>query len=153
MSKTETTLILFKPTALERGLVGVILARFEQAGLALRDIRWIRFTPEVLKPHYAELNQKNSVAYERTVRYLSDKEGIAVLLNGPNAIAKVRALVGPTDPLAAPAGTIRGDFGSDSVPLSNTEGRSVQNMVHAADSLAAAEREIALWFPERRASG
>ena len=70
-----------------------------------------------------------------------------MVLAGPNAIQKVRTLLGPTDPLKAPAVTIRGDFGNDTIPQADAENRAAYNLVHAADSEASVARELALWFP------
>jgi nucleoside-diphosphate kinase len=146
-TRDERTLVLLKPDTLRRGLCGEILARFERAGLLLADIRKTRFTSELLARHYEELQRTHPAAYHRNAPYLTGREVVAMVLQGPNAVAKGRALTGPTDPLAAPAGTIRGDFGADSIPLSNAEDRGLDNLVHAADSVAAARREIEIWFP------
>jgi nucleoside-diphosphate kinase len=146
MSASERTLILFKPDALGRGLFGEILSRFERAGLRVDDLRKTRFTRSLLARHYAELRQKNRAAYDRNAPYLAGKEVVAVVLVGPNAVAKARALTGPTSPLGAPAGTIRGDYSSDSIPFADAQNRGLNNLVHAADSVATARREIRLWF-------
>lgn len=142
----ERTLVLLKPDALERGLVGAILQRFEAAGMELVNIRRFEFDLEQLAPHYAELRAKHPLAYQRNARDLPGKPGIAVILEGPDAIAKVRRLVGPTEPATAPAGTIRGDYSSDSYAVADSEDRGLYNLVHAADSLEAAQREIQIWF-------
>jgi len=142
----ERTLVLLKPDTLARGLCGEVMARFEQAGLRVVDIRMTRFTRALLTRHYAELQVKNPDAFRRNTPYLNGRPVVALVLEGLNAVAKVRALTGPTDPLGAPAGTIRGDYGSDSIALANAEGRGLANLVHAADSVAAARREIGIWF-------
>jgi len=146
MSTHERTLILLKPDTLGRGLCGEVLNRFERAGLRVVTVRKARFTRALLARHYAELKQKNPGAYRRNAPYLAGKDVIALVLEGPNAIAKARALAGPTDPLAAAPGTIRGDFSSDSIPFADSEDRGLNNLVHAADSPASARREIKLWF-------
>jgi nucleoside-diphosphate kinase len=146
MPQPERTLTLLKPETLERGLCGEILRRFEQAGLRILDARRVRFTRTRLKQHYAELRRKNPRAYDRSVRSLTGREGLAVILSGANAIAKVRALVGPTDPTAAPPGTIRGDLSSDSIALADAEDRGTRNLVYAADSPRSARNEIRIWF-------
>jgi nucleoside-diphosphate kinase len=142
----EHTLVLFKPDALDRGLVGAILHRFELAGLCLIDIRRFQFDLEHLAPHYAELQSKNPLAYKRNARDLPGKPGIALILEGPDAVAKVRRLVGPTEPATAPAGTIRGDYSSDAYAIADAEDRGLYNLVHAADSIQSAQREIQIWF-------
>ena len=143
----QRTLILLKPDALERGLVGAILARFEAARLRIEDARLVRPTLGQLEVHYADLKRREARAFERTTHSLMGKPFLALILSGPNAIQKVRALLGPTDPLAAPAGTIRGDFGNDTIPFADAEKRAAFNLVHAADSEASVAREIELWFP------
>ncbi len=143
----QRTIILFKPDALERGLAGVILARFEAACLRVEDARMVRPTLGQLEAHYADLKRREARAFERTTRSLVGRPFLALVLSGPNAIQKVRALLGPTDPLAAPAGTIRGDFGNDTIPQADSENRAAFNLVHAADSEESVTREMGLWFP------
>ncbi len=141
-----TTLVLIKPDALERGLVGTVLARFEAAGLRVENCRFLCPDQAHLEAHYADLESRNARAFARTVRSLANRPFVAVRLSGTGAIQKVRALVGPTDPLAAPPGTIRGDFGEDSIAVADAEDRATNNLVHAADSESAVAREAALWF-------
>lgn len=142
----EQTLILLKPDALERGLAGAILARLENALLRIERARLVRPTLEQLREHYADLQSRDERAFRRTTRSLEGKPFLALLLAGPNAILKARALAGPTDPLAAPPGTIRGDFGNDTIRQADAEDRTTLNLVHAADSPASVAREAALWF-------
>ncbi|MEI7728062.1 MAG: nucleoside-diphosphate kinase [Verrucomicrobiota bacterium] len=142
----QKTLVLFKCDAIERGLVGAILERFERAGLRIEDGRYLRPSLAEWQQHYADLQSRNARAFERSTQFFAGKPVFAMILAGPNAILKVRALVGPTDPLKAPAGTIRGDYSSDTVELADAEYRSALNLVHAADSEATALREIAFWF-------
>ena len=146
MSKTEETLILIKPDALERGLTGEILQRFERAGLRLRNVRWLCPTRGFVRRHYADLKPRNPRAFERNTRYLAGRNLVALVLAGSNAVAKARSLIGSTEPALASAGTIRGDLSSDSIPLADVEDRGLYNLVHAADSPEAARKEIALWF-------
>ena len=142
----EETLVLIKPDALNRGLAGEIIRRFERAGLSIRNVRWTRPRQAEVEKHYSDLKLRNARAFHRNTRYLAGKEALALVLSGPNAIAKVRALIGPTEPAGAPPGTIRGDFSSDTIRLADAEDRGLLNLVHAADSLDSAKREIALWF-------
>jgi nucleoside-diphosphate kinase len=146
MKDGERTLILLKPDAVRRGLVGEILQRFERAGLQILDIRRVKLTAERLEQHYAELKAKNPRAYDRNARYLSNHVGIAVVLSGTHAIAKARQLAGPTEPASAPPGTIRGDYSSDTIAIADAQDRGLHNLIHAADSSEAAARETALWF-------
>jgi len=144
----QQTLILCKPDALERGLVGTILSRFEQAGLRVEDCRLIRPDESRLTRHYAELKARHPEVFARALLQFKDRPFVALILSGPNAVQKVRRLTGPTDSLEAPPGTIRGDYGSDSLPLSKSEHRVTFNLLHASDSDESAAREIALWFPK-----
>ncbi len=146
MNDCERTLILLKPDALRRRLLGEILHRFERAGLEIHDIRRVEFTSARLEQHYAELRLKNPRAYDRNARYLAGQTGFAVVLSGIHAIAKTRSLTGPTEPAAAPPGTIRGDYSSDTIAIADAQDRGLHNLIHAADSPEAAAREIALWF-------
>ena len=146
MDPIEETLVLIKPDALERGFTGEIIRRFETAGLRIRNARW--FCPDLalVQKHYADLQVKNPRAFDRNTRYLAGKNALALVLAGVNAIAKVRALIGPTEPAVAPPGTIRGDLSSDTITRADAEDRGLYNLVHAADSRDSARSEIALWF-------
>ena len=142
----EKTLVLIKPDALERGLVGEIVRRFESAGLRIQNIRWTRLSRALLEEHYADLKSKNPRAFDRNTRYLAEKHALALVLAGVNAVGKVRSLVGPTDPSLAPPGTIRGDLSPDSIAFADSQDRGLHNLVHAADSPGSATKELALWF-------
>jgi nucleoside-diphosphate kinase len=146
MDYLEETLVLIKPDALERRLVGEIIRRFEAGGFTILNVRWASLSPELLENHYADLKSKNPRAFDRNKRYLVGKNAIALVLAGVNAVAKVRLVIGPTEPFAAPPGSIRGDLSSDSIVLADSQDRGLHNLVHAADSADSAKREIALWF-------
>src|SRR5882672_735907 len=139
MDFIEETLVLIKPDALERGQIGEVIRRFEQAGLRVRNVRQVRATLAVLQKHYADLKAKNPRAFDRNTRYLAGKNLIAFVLSGTNAIAKVRMLIGPTEPAGAPPGTIRGDLSSDTIKFADSEDRGLYNLVHAADSAGSAQ--------------
>ncbi len=133
---TERTLVLVKPDAVRRGLVGEVLARFERKGLRMvaMDLRTI--SAETADRHYAEHVEKEWYAPLR--EFITSGPTVALVLEGDQAIAVVRLLNGATDGRAAAPGTIRGDFS-----LSNRE-----NLVHASDSPESAAREIAVFFPD-----
>jgi len=114
--------------------------------LRVEDCRLVRPTLAQLETHYADLAARDARAFQRTVSSLQGQPFLAIILGGPNAIRKVRALTGSTDPLTAPAGTIRGDFGNDTILQADAENRSTSNLIHAADSEASVERETAIWF-------
>jgi nucleoside-diphosphate kinase len=132
---TERTLVLVKPDAVGRGLIGAVLERFERKGLrpVAMDLR--RIDGDLADRHYAEHLEKDF--YPPLRQFITSGPLVALVLEGDEAIAVVRALVGATDGRKAAAGTVRGDLS-----LSNRE-----NLVHASDSAASAEREIAIFFP------
>jgi len=136
----ERTLILLKPDTVERQLVGTILSRFEQKGLKIVAMRMLRFTPELAQRHYADHVGKDF--YPGLETYITSGPVVAAILEGVEAIAVVRRMIGPTNGAEAPAGTIRGDFALT----------SRCNLVHASDSPAAAERERAIFFPAEKQS-
>lgn len=131
---TERTLVLIKPDAVRRGLVGEILTRFERKGLAIEALQWRMMDAALADEHYAEHVTKPF--YPPLKEFMTGGPLVAAILAGDQAIEVVRALVGATDGRKAAAGTIRGDLS-----LSNRE-----NLVHASDSPDSAKREIALWF-------
>jgi nucleoside-diphosphate kinase len=130
----ERTLILFKPDAVERQLVGTLLSRFEQKGLKIVAMRMLQFTTELARRHYADHVEKPF--YPGLEAYITSGPVVAAILEGVEAIAVVRRMIGPTNGAEAPSGTIRGDFSLS----------SQRNLVHASDSPAAAERETAIFF-------
>jgi nucleoside-diphosphate kinase len=132
---TERTLVLIKPDAVRRGLVGEIIGRFERKGLAVDALVRRTMDAALADEHYAEHVTKGF--YPPLKEFMTGGPLIAAILSGDQAIEVVRALVGATDGRKAAAGTIRGDFS-----VSNRE-----NLVHASDSPESAKREIALWFP------
>ncbi len=146
MNHIEETLVLIKPDALERGLTGEIIRRFEAAGLRIRNARWTCPSLAMVEKHYADLKSKNPGAFDRNARYLAKKNIVALVLAGVNAIAKVRMLIGPTEPAVAPPGTVRGDLSPDTIKFADSRDRGLYNLVHAADSTGSAKREIQLWF-------
>ncbi|MEV0157475.1 nucleoside-diphosphate kinase [Micromonospora sp. NPDC050686] len=135
-SPDERTLVLIKPDAVRRGLVGEILARFERKGLRIDALEVRTLTGEFADEHYAEHVEKPF--YPPLKAFMTGGPLVALVLAGDEVIEVVRGMIGSTDGRKAAAGTIRGDLS-----LSNRE-----NLVHASDSLDSAKREIALWFPE-----
>jgi nucleoside-diphosphate kinase len=131
----ERTLVLIKPDAVRRGLVGEVLARFERKGLGLVSMDLRTMDGAMADRHYADHVDKPW--YPPLREFMTSGLLVAAILEGDEAITVVRTLVGATDGRAAAAGTIRGDFS-----LSNRE-----NLVHASDSPESAVREAALFFP------
>jgi nucleoside-diphosphate kinase len=133
MSK-ETTLILFKPDAVRGGFVGQVLSRFEGAGLKIRGLKMLRFTDSLLKEHYAHIASKPF--FPEVQGFMQQTPVIALALEGDNAVARVRDLLGPTDSKKAGKGTIRGDLGKD----------VMVNVCHASDTTETAAQEVKRFF-------
>jgi nucleoside-diphosphate kinase len=135
-SLAERTLVLIKPDAVRRGLVGEIISRFERKGLTIEAMTLRGMDHALADQHYAEHLEKPF--YPPLKQFMTGGRLVALVLSGDEAIEVVRALVGATDGRKAAAGTIRGDLS-----MSNRE-----NLVHASDSSDSAKRELSLWFPE-----
>lgn len=134
--RAERTLVLVKPDGVVRGLVGRIIARYEDKGLVIRALELRTIKPALAQQHYAE--HVGRPYYAGLEAFITSGPLVAMVLEGARAIEAVRSLNGATDSAVAAPGTIRGD-------LSLYKNR---NLVHASDSAASAAREIALWFPE-----
>ena len=130
----ERTLIILKPDALHRGLVGEILDRFEQKGLRPVGIKMIKMSDLLLDKHYAQHKGKHFLP--RLKKFMKLLPVVLVVLEGLDVVRVVRTMCGPTDGKSAPPGTIRGDFG---MSISN-------NIIHSSEDLKAANREISLFF-------
>jgi len=131
---TERTLVLIKPDGVQRLLAGRILARYEERGLRLVGLKLMAVGRDLAERHYAVHSAKPF--FPGLVEFITSGPVVAAVLDGPNAIAIVRAMNGATRPHEAAAGTIRGDFALE----------TAQNLVHASDSAESAAAEIALWF-------
>lgn len=130
----ERTLILIKPDAVQRGLVGEIIARFERRGLQLVAMKMMNVSPALAREHYKEHTGKPF--FKGLVDYITSTPVVAMVVEGPNAIEICRTAIGATNPVLATPGSIRGD-------LSIEVGR---NLVHGSDSAKSAKREIGLFF-------
>ncbi len=132
----EQTLVLIKPDAVQRGLAGEIITRYEKRGLRIAGMKLLAASEEQARRHYHEHEGKSF--FPGLVAFITSRPLVAMVLEGPNAIQICRDMNGKTKPWEAAPGTIRGDFALDT-------GR---NLVHASDGAKAAEAEIAVWFPE-----
>jgi nucleoside-diphosphate kinase len=133
---SERTLVLIKPDGVERGLVGEVIARIERKGLKLVAIELRVVEAVVAEEHYAE--HKGKGFYDSLLEFITGGPLVAIVAEGPRAIAAFRQLAGGTDPVEkAATGSIRGDFGLE----------TQFNLVHGSDSPESAAREIGLWFP------
>jgi nucleoside-diphosphate kinase len=130
------TLILVKPDAFERGLTGEVIARFERKGLRLVALELLIAGEDIANRHYAEHTGK--AFFGELVAFITRGPLVAMVLEGDDAVAAARQVIGATNPLEAVAGSIRGDFATE----------ITYNLVHGADSDESAEREISIWFPE-----
>jgi nucleoside-diphosphate kinase len=134
MADLQRTLLLVKPDGVQRALVGRVLARFEDRGLKLVGLKLVQTSRELAEQHYAVHREKPF--FTGLVDFITSGPLVAAALEGPNAIAIVRAMNGATRPHEAAPGSIRGDFAVE----------TAQNLVHASDSPENAEAELALWF-------
>ncbi len=136
----ETTLILFKPDTVQKNLVGTVLARFEKEGFAIRGLKMMTLSDEILAEHYAHIAE---MPFFPSVRnFMQESPVVALALSGEDVISKVRDLLGPTDSTTAAAGTIRGDFGD------KTEDSKMRNVCHASDGPDTAAAELKRFFGE-----
>lgn len=162
-----------KPDGIQRSLMGEIIGRFERAGLKLVAMKMALPTPEMVEKHYTVdpnwrviTGQKTIEAYKKQgktppsedpmkitevilnnlKKYMSSGPVVAMVWEGVHSVGIVRKLIGGTEPLSSDVGTIRGDFTIDSYVLSDADGRSVRNLVHASGNTSDAEKEIELWF-------
>jgi nucleoside-diphosphate kinase len=132
----ERTLVLVKPDGVQRALVGEIVGRFERKGLKIVGLRILEVPQAMAERHYAVHAGKHF--YEGLVAFITSGPVVALALEGPDAIATVRRLVGRTMPNEAEPGTIRGDLGIS----------GLRNLIHASDAPETAESELALWFAD-----
>jgi len=172
MNTKERTLVLLKPDAVQRNLVGEIVGRFERAGLKIVAMKFLLPTAEQAHAHYVKneaeieaLGRRNLEAkkkggavvnddpkefgqkiIDRLIVFLTSSPVLAIVLEGNKAIPIVRKLLGSTEPLQSDVGTIRGDYTLDSYELADAGNRAVRNLVHASANDFDAEYEIKIWF-------
>ncbi|WP_047809077.1 nucleoside-diphosphate kinase [Desulfosporosinus acididurans] len=130
----ERTFLMLKPDAVQRGLVGRIVAKLEDKGFKLVGMKFIQVDRALAEAHYAE--HKGKGFFEPTVAYIMSSPVVAMVWQGKNVVALARELMGATNPANANPGSIRGKYGMD----------ISRNVIHGSDSVASAEREIALYF-------
>ncbi|MCJ1677347.1 nucleoside-diphosphate kinase [Streptomyces sp. APSN-46.1] len=133
---TQRTLVILKPDAVRRGLIGEIIGRIERkAGWTIPAMELRTLDQDTLETHYGE--HKGKPFYEPLMGFMASGPVVVLVVEGERVIEGVRQLAGPTDPIAAAPGSIRGDFGSI----------TRENLIHASDSEESAERELKLFFP------
>jgi nucleoside-diphosphate kinase len=171
--KFERTLVVIKPDAIQRSLMGEIIARYERAGLKLVGMKMMVPTAELIEKHYTLDPEWRRVTGEKTIKGYADKgltppsmnpleitekilkrlviymtsgPVLAMVWQGAHAVAIVRKLTGGTEPLTSAVGTIRGDYVIDSYQMTDADNRCIRNLVHASGSVKEADDEIAHWF-------
>ncbi|MEM6751018.1 MAG: nucleoside-diphosphate kinase [Planctomycetota bacterium] len=132
---TQTTLILLKPDAVQRGLMGEVIGRIERKGLTFAAMKLIHVPEDLAKQHYAEHAERPF--FPGLIKFVTSSPILACAVRGPSAIEVCRKLIGATNGQKAEPGTIRGDLGMS----------AGNNLIHGSDSAESAERELALWFP------
>ena len=152
MGDIEKTLILFKPDALQRGVVGEILTRFERVGLKVVGTKMVRPDRDHWYKHYEEIGKmvtrRGEDTFNMTLDLMLGGPVIAMVLEGVEAVALVRKLVGATEPKSALPGTIRGDFSHMSFGFADGAKKGIPNLIHASGDTDDAEKEIDYWFSD-----
>ena len=131
----EQTLVILKPDCMDKGNVGNVISRFEKEGFDIVDCKLEQLQKAQLEEHYAHIRKLEHV-FPMLVNWMSSRPVLVMILEGENVIARVRELLGPTDPAEAAEGTIRGDYGKD----------KTENVVHASDAPETAAIEIKRFF-------
>ncbi len=148
----ERTLVILKPDAVQRGIAGEILTRFERAGLKIIGVKMVSPDADFYHHHYENISQmisrRGQAAFNVTLAAMQEGPVIAVVLEGVEAVSLVRKLVGTTEPKAAQPGTIRGDYAHISFAHAEKHNAAVPNVVHASGNLDEAKQEVAHWFSE-----
>lgn len=146
----EQTLVLFKPDALQRGLVGEILTRFERVGLRIVATKMLAPDHQHYYKHYEEIGTLKTRAgdkiFDITLQMMSAGPVIAMVFEGVEAVALVRKMVGATEPKSSAPGTIRGDYSHMSYGYADDAEKGIPNLIHASGDSAEAEKEINHWF-------
>ncbi|MCX6728877.1 MAG: nucleoside-diphosphate kinase [Candidatus Saccharibacteria bacterium] len=148
----ERTFIIFKPDSVQRGIVGEILARFERIGLKIIGMKMVNPSREQYHEHYegigTMITRHGEHIFNTTVDFMSQGPVIIAVLEGVEAIALVRKLVGSTEPKSAEVGTIRGDYSHISYGRANAENKGIPNLIHASADASDAQKEVDYWFAD-----
>jgi len=146
----ERTLVLLKPDAVQRGITGEIITRFERAGLKIIGMKMQQPDEEHYHHHYETISKiasrRGEEVYRRNTDFMLAGPVIAIVLEGIDAVELVRKMVGETEPKKAAPGTIRGDYAHMSIPHANAKNIGLPNIVHASGNKEEAEQEIEHWF-------
>lgn len=151
-SHIEQTLVLFKPDALQRGVVGEILTRFERVGLKIIGSKMIAPDEQHYYKHYEDIGQvitrRGQKVFDNNLVIMNAGPVIAMVFEGVEAVELVRKLVGSTEPKSSAPGTIRGDYSHMSYGYGDAEDKAIPNLIHASGDLADAKKEIPHWFSD-----
>ena len=145
----ERTLIVLKPDGVQRALVGRILQRFEDAGMKIIGMKMVWIDADFAKKHYYDLAERRGEhVLKNMVDLMTEGPVLAAVLEGVEAVANVRRIVGGTEPKSAAPGTIRGDFAHHSFAYTDEKDRGIRNLIHASGEVDEAKSEIKLWFKD-----
>lgn len=173
--KKERTFVIIKPDGVQRSLIGEIISRFERAGLKIVGLKFGMLESEKVWKHYSKDDvwfqtkgegivkslqeagrpiEKEPIEYGKDIiraleKFMTAGPVVSLVLEGNQAVAVVKKLVGGTEPATSDVGTIRGDFTLDSYDMATVDDRAVRNLIHCSDKVEEAEREIELWFDEK----
>lgn len=147
----ERTLVILKPDAVQRGIVGEVISRFEKVGLKLIGMKMVKPSEEHYFHHYETIGQvisrRGQEVFDMNLEFMMEGPVIVAVLEGVEAISLVRKMVGTTEPKEAAPGTIRGDFTHMSIPYANNTAKvSIPNVIHASGDAKEAKQEIEHWF-------
>lgn len=143
----ERTLVLLKPDAVQRGLIGEIISRFERIGLKIIGMKMVFADKDFASKHYLSIKERvGQKTFDNTVKYITEGPVIAMCIEGVHSIEVVRKIVGSTEPKSALPGTIRGDYAHVSYSHADTKNIAVKNLVHASSNKEDSKKELELWF-------
>ncbi|MBU0470922.1 MAG: nucleoside-diphosphate kinase [Nanoarchaeota archaeon] len=145
----ERSLVLLKPDAVKRGLMGKILTRFEDAGFKIVGAKMTWIDKDFGKRHYADIAERRGEKVLKVLlNFMTQGPVMALCVEGINAVENIRKIVGGTEPKSALPGTIRGDFAHISFAYADKENKAIENLIHASGNVEEAKVEVALWFKE-----
>ncbi|MBU0930331.1 MAG: nucleoside-diphosphate kinase [Nanoarchaeota archaeon] len=146
----EKTLILLKPDAVQRGLIGEIISRFEKLGLKIVGMKMQHIDKEFAGKHYFDVEKRNGKKiFDNSLSFLTEGPVIAMCIEGVDSIEVIRKIIGSTEPKSALPGTIRGDYSHVSYGHADFKNSAARNLVHASANKEDAERELKLWFDKK----